>query len=176
MLLSGVIPEHWPSGVSEEPGDRFRGGRVTFRAMPRRVACSVVATAVLGSGGATCLSQQAAAAAPTPSGSAAIRAVLASRPGKPFRYFPHVVGTSRCAIPFVWGSSIRGTCTTGVTAADPSGSPVRVSFTERWPWRKFHYSGTPRRPLHHRWVFGLQSSGKVVLVSQSGDFPPNYAR
>jgi hypothetical protein len=107
---------------------------------------------------------------------AAIQAVLASTVGRPFRYFPHSVGTARCAIPFVFGSSIKGTCTTGVASADPNGGLIQVSFTERWPWHKFHYSGTPRRPLHHRWVFDLLPSGKVVLARQTGDFPPNYAR
>lgn len=137
----------------------------------------MVTTAVLAALGASCFWQQTAtAAAPPAPGGAAIRAVLASTLGRDFRYVPHSAGTRRCAIPFVFGRSIEGTCTTGVTGAGPDGGQIQVSFTERWPWRKFHYSGTPRRPLHHRWVFNLLPGGKVVLAKQTGDFPPNYAR
>ena len=105
----------------------------------------------------------------------AISAVLASQQGAAFRYFPHHAGTGPCAIPFVF-RRIEGTCTTRVAARAGFGGQVLVNFSERWPWREFHYSGTPRRRLHHHWVFDVLPSGKVVLVRQTGDFPPNDAR
>jgi hypothetical protein len=108
-------------------------------------------------------------------GSYAIRMVLASRQGSDFRYFPHSVGTARCAIPFVF-RTVRGTCSTRVVPRRGFSGQVFVIFTEHWPWRAFHYTGAPRRRLHHRWVFDLLPSGKVVLARQAGDFPPNYAR
>jgi hypothetical protein len=62
-------------------------------------------------------------------------------------------------------------------AARPGNSgQIFVNLSERWPWKAFHYEGTPRGPLHHHWVFDLLPSGKVVLVRQLGDFPPNDAR
>jgi hypothetical protein len=105
----------------------------------------------------------------------AIRAVLASPQGSGFRYFPHHVGTARCAIPFVF-RTIEGICTTRVAVRRGFSGQTFVNLSERWPWRKFHYSDTPRRPLHHHWVFDLLPSGKVVLARQTGDFPPNLAR
>jgi hypothetical protein len=117
--------------------------------------------------------QQSASAAPTPS--YAIRMVLASRQGTDFSYFPHYVGTDRCAIPFVF-RSVKGTCSTRVTPRPGFRGQVLVNFSERWPWREFHYGGTARGPLHHHWVFDLLPSGTVALVGQTGDFPPNYAR
>jgi hypothetical protein len=100
-------------------------------------------------------------------GDHAIRAVLASPQGSGFRYFPHHAGTAVCAIPFVF-RTVESTChTRGQTFMNRS---------ERWPWRKFHYSDTPRRRLHQHWVFDLLPSGKVFLARQTGDFPPNLAR
>jgi len=108
-------------------------------------------------------------------GDRAIRAVLASGPGGGFRYFPHHAGTARCAIPFVF-RTVEGTCTTRVAVRRGFSGQTFVNLSERWPWRRFHYSGTPRRRLHHHWVFDLLPSGKVVLARQTGDFPPNLAR
>lgn len=108
-------------------------------------------------------------------GDRTIRAVLVSAPGSGFRYFPHHAGTARCAIPFVF-HTVEGTCTTRVAVRRGFGGQVFVNFSERWPWRKFHYSGTPRRRLHHHWVLELLPSGKIVLARQTGDFPPNLAR
>ncbi|HLY85162.1 MAG TPA: hypothetical protein VKO84_01430 [Gaiellaceae bacterium] len=71
--------------------------------------------------------------------------------------------------------SVAGTCTTGVAPRPGYSGQIWVVFTERWPWREFHYSGAPQRTLHHRWVFDLRPSGRVQ-VRQSGDFPPNDAR
>ena len=116
----------------------------------------------------------AAAARPAP-GSAAIRAVLASRVGSGFGYFPRRAGSARCSIPFAY-RSIEGTCSTRVAPRIGFSGQVFVNFSERWPWRAFHYSGTPRGPLHYHWVFDLLPGGKVVLARQTGDFPPNFAR
>jgi hypothetical protein len=120
-------------------------------------------------------SQQSASAAGTPRGSYAIGRVLASRQGSDFSYFPRYVGTTRCGIPLVF-RSVKGTCSTRVAPRFGFSGQVLVNFSERWPWREFHYSGTPRGPLHHHWVFDLLPTGKVVLAGQTGDFPPNYAR
>jgi hypothetical protein len=108
-------------------------------------------------------------------GDRAIRAVLASPQGSGFRYFPHHAGSARCTIPFVF-RTVEGTCTTRVAVRPSFNGQTFVNLSERWPWRKFHYSDTPRRRLHHHWVFDLLPSGKVVLVRQAGDFPPNLAR
>jgi hypothetical protein len=116
-----------------------------------------------------------ASAAPGAPDGYAIRAVLASRQGRDLRYFQHYVGTARCAIPFVF-RSVQGTCTTRVAPRPGYSGQIFVNFGERWSWRTFHYSGTPRGTLHHHWVFDLLPSEKVVLVRQTGDFPPNYAR
>jgi hypothetical protein len=104
-------------------------------------------------------------------GDHAIRAVLASPQGSGFRYFPHHAGTARCAIPYVF-RFVEGTCTTRVAVRPGFSGQTFVNLSARWPWRKFHYSGTPRRRLHHHSVFDLLPSGKVLLAGQTGDFPP----
>jgi hypothetical protein len=119
--------------------------------------------------------QPAAFAARTSPGSYALQRVLASREASTLRYFPHQDSSSHCAIPLVF-RSVEGTCTTRVAPRRGYSGQIFVNLSEQWPWRKFHYSGTPRRTLHHHWVFDLLPSGKVVFVRQTGDFPPNYAR
>jgi hypothetical protein len=143
--------------------------------MPNRLGISLLALGVVAVGVAAGYRGQSASAARTARGSYAIRTVLASRQGSEFRYFQHYVGTARCAIPFVF-RSVQGTCTTRVAPRPGFSGQIFINLSERWPWRKFHYSGTPRRPLHHHWVFDLLPSEKVVFVRQTGDFPPNYAR
>jgi len=56
-----------------------------------------------------------------------------------------------------------------------SGRPV-VVFTESWPWRSFHYDGSPRRLQRHSWSYLVSRFGKVTALGDSGDFPPQYAR
>jgi hypothetical protein len=119
--------------------------------------------------------QRPALAARTSPGSYAVGRVLASREASTLRYFPHQDGSGRCAIPFVF-RTVEGTCTTRVVARPGDSGRAQVNFSERWPWREFHYSGTPRGTLHHHWVFDLLPSGKVIFVRQTGDFPPNSAR
>ena len=137
--------------------------------MEKRRRCLLL-LALLALGGAPVSS-----AARTARGDHAIRAVLASAPGSGFRYFPHHARTARCAIPFVF-RTVEGTCTTRVAVRPGFSGETFVNLSECWPWREFHYSGTPRRRLHHHWVFDLLPSGKVVLARQTGDFPPNLAR
>ena len=149
--------------------------RRTFDVMRKPLLLLIATTAFLVLLGGSGLSQRAAFAARTSPGSSAVRHVLASRAASTFRYFPHQDGSGRCAIPFVF-RSVEGTCTTRVALRPGFSGQTFVNFSERWPWRKFHYSGTPRRPLHHHWVFDLLPSGKVVFARQTGDFPPNYAR
>lgn len=100
--------------------------------------------------------------------------MLVSPQGQAFRFFPHYVATARCGIPFVM-RRVVGACSTRVTVRRGNSGQISVNFNERWRWRAFHYSGAPRRALHHRWVFDVLSSGKVILARQSGDFPPNVA-
>lgn len=115
------------------------------------------------------------AAASTAPGAYAVRAVLASPQGSSFAYFPRRSGAASCGIPFVF-RRIEGTCSVRVAPRRGFSGQVLVNLAERWPWHAFHYSGTPRGPLHHHWVFDLLPSGKVVFLRQAGDFPPNDAR
>ena len=115
------------------------------------------------------------AAASASGGDRVLRAVLASPQGQSFRYFGRRVGTAPCGIPLVF-RRVAGTCTARVAARPGYSGQIFVNLSERWPWRSFHYSGTPRRRLHHHWVFDVLPSEKVVLVRQTGDFPPNHAR
>jgi hypothetical protein len=137
-----------------------------------RLLLLVVGLLVLGSSGS---SQLPASAASTTSSGYAVRAVLASRQGNEFQYFPHRVGTARCTIPFGMTRGVKARCSSRAFVRDPNSGQVFVNFSEHWAWRAFHYSGTPRRRLHHRWVFDLLPSGKVVFVRQAGDFPPNFS-
>ena len=145
--------------------------------MRSRLSFVVPVVAVLALAGASGHWLQRASAARAAGGNRAVHAVLAwaSPQGSGLRYFPHHVGSARCAIPFVF-RTVKGTCSTRVAVRRGFSGQVFVNFSERWPWRAFHYSGTPRRPLQHHWVFDLLPSGKVVLARQTGDFPPNFAR
>jgi hypothetical protein len=143
--------------------------------MCKSVRATTALMALLLLGGAAGYPQESASASPTASNSHAIRAVLASRQGSEFRYFPHSAGTARCAIPFVF-RRVKGICSTQAFTREANSGQILVVFTERWPWREFHYSGAPRRPLHHSWTFDLLPSGRVVFVKSTGDFPPNLAR
>jgi hypothetical protein len=149
--------------------------RRRFEVMGKRLTLLIALAAFLVLVGVFGDWQRAVVAARTPPGSYAVQRVLASREASTLRYFPRQDGSSRCAIPFVF-RSVEGTCTTRVAPRLGYSGQIFVNFSERWPWRKFHYSGTPRRPLHHHWVFDLLPSGKVVFARQTGDFPPNYAR
>ena len=59
---------------------------------------------------------------------------------------------------------VVGACSTRVTVRRGNSGQISVNFNERWRWRAFHYSGAPRRALHHHWVFDVLSSGKVILA------------
>jgi hypothetical protein len=131
--------------------------------------------ALLGVGAASVEWLQPASAAQAARSSRAIRTVLASRHGSDFRYFPHYVGTARCTIPFAMTRGIKGTCSSRVSPRRGYSGQTTVTLYERWPWHAFHHSGTPRRTLHHRWVFVVLPSGKVIFVRQGGDFAPNFA-
>lgn len=134
------------------------------------VGCLVaLGTAIAGS-------QQTAGAAQVDWQSNAIQTVLASQQGSDFRYFPHSARTASCALPFEF-RIVKGTCTSkaSLRPANNSGE-VWVTLTERWRWKAFHYSGAPRRMLHHWWLFAVSQSGKVTFIKHRGDFPPNFAR
>jgi hypothetical protein len=149
--------------------------RRMFDVMRTRLAFVIASVAFLALEGGSGLWQRAASAARTSPGSHAVGRVLASHEASAFRYFPHQDGSGRCAIPFVF-RSVEGTCTTRVAPRPGFSGQVFVNFSEQWAWRKFHYSGTPRRTLRHHWAFDLLPSGNVVFVRQTGDFPPNDAR
>src|SRR4051812_2396792 len=84
-------------------------------------------------------------AAAASSRDSALHTVLASKQGAGFDYFPRHVGTSACRIPFVF-RSVKGTCTVRVAARRGYSGQTFVNLSERWRWRDFHYSGTPRGP------------------------------
>jgi hypothetical protein len=154
--------------------DDLHGCDVPFDGMRKAHRFVLLVGALLALGGACAHWQQPASAAPRALGTDAVRTVMTSRQGSDFRYFPHSVGTARCSIPFVF-RTVRGTCSTRVVARPGNSGQVLVTFAERWPWREFHYARTPRRTLHHAWIFDLLPGGKVVFVRQTGDFPPNFA-
>lgn len=142
--------------------------------MPTRLRLSLLLVGLGAVGIATGYSGQSASAGRTARGSYALRKVLTSHQGSDFRYFQHYVGTAHCAIPFVF-RSVHGTCTTRVLPRPGFSGQTFIVLSEQWPWRRFHYSGRPRGTLHHHWVFDLLPSQTVVFVTQTGDFPPNYA-
>ena len=74
------------------------------------------------------------------------------------------------------GMRVTGTCATAVSLRPHGRLRAVVTFTESWPWKSFHYSGTPQRRLHHSWRFGVLASGHVVQMGDSGDFPPQSVR
>ena len=102
--------------------------------------------------------------------------VQASPAGRAFGFFPSHPGAEPCVIQgggAAPGRHIHGLC---LTQAIVRGTAARVVFTERWPWRAFHYAGSPRRPQHHSWRFSFPASGKVTAAGDIGDLPPQLAR
>ena len=69
---------------------------------------------------------------------------------------------------------IEGTCKTAVSVG---GLGLRVvTFTEWWPGTSFRLSGSTRRTQHHSWRFVVSGlRGRVTLVGQDGNFPPQSA-
>lgn len=86
-------------------------------------------------------------------------------------------GTRRCSIPGP-GISLRpipAICRTTVSTGNLG--PTVVTFTESWPGRLFRYAGSGLRRHHHSWRFDVQGArGRVILVKEFGDFPPQNAR
>lgn len=109
----------------------------------------------------------------------AIVAVQASAVGEGFGFFPSHPARARCVIhgggPSP-GLRIVGICATRVAPRRGYSGQTLVVFTEDWPWRAFHYGGSPHRRQHHSWRFLVLPSGKVARSGQSGDFPPQSAR
>jgi hypothetical protein len=95
-----------------------------------------------------------------------------------FASFPSALGSRRCVIqrggPAPFG--VNGTCRSAVSFPHGRRDRVAVAFIESWPWTVFHYAGTPRRRQHDAWRFAVLASGRVVRLSQSGDFPPQYVK
>lgn len=92
------------------------------------------------------------------------------------RVFPRASGAaSRCVIPGPGISrGIPATCRTTISTG--AIGPTVVTFTESWPGRLFRYSGSGLRTHHHSWRFDVEGSrGRVILVKQFGDFPPQSA-
>jgi hypothetical protein len=113
--------------------------------------------------------------ASTPAEHAILR-VQISDAGSAFGFFPSHPGAATCVIQGGGpgpGLRVHGLCATRVLLRRAAATVV---FTERWPWRAFHYSGTPRRPQHHSWRFVVRPSGKVVVAANVGDFPPQFVR
>lgn len=92
------------------------------------------------------------------------------------RVFPDIPGaTGRCLLPGPGMSrGIRATCRTAVSTG--AAGPEVVTFTETWPWKAFRLSGSPHRTQRHSWRFVVEGPrGRVILVGQHGDFPPQSA-
>ena len=107
----------------------------------------------------------------------AVRVVQASSEGATFASFPSAAGSQPCEIrgggppP---GMTIAATCR---TAVGTQGSGYLVSFTYSWDARQFHYAGEPSAgELKHTWSFIVDSTGRVTPQSDSGNFPPQYAK
>jgi hypothetical protein len=110
----------------------------------------------------------------TPAVASPIALVRASWPI--MRVFPSKSGaTRRCLLPGPGISrGIKATCRTtfGLGAVGSQ----RVTFTETWPARLFRTSGSPKGTRSHSWQFAVDlTTGKVRLVVQHGDFPPQKA-
>ena len=118
-------------------------------------------------------------AAVSSAGHALVAAVLGSPRGPGFGFFPSRVGAKRCTIPEGGPAGLRisGICSARVSfrAGGLSGQAL-VVLTETWPWRSFHYAGSPRRAQRHSWSFFVLPSRRVVALGQHGDFPPQNAR
>jgi hypothetical protein len=108
----------------------------------------------------------------------AIFRVQASRPGRGFASYPNAGESKPCVIhgggPA--GLRIKGTCRSKVSLTHGRRIRAIVAFVESWHWKRFHYSGSPHREQHHSWRFAILASGRVVPLSEEGDFPPQYAK
>jgi hypothetical protein len=111
----------------------------------------------------------------------AVARVLESSAGRALSFFPHRVGTRSCVVPEGGpaGLRIKGVCSarSSVFAGSSryAGQTI-VVLREVWPWRSFHADGSERRLQHHSWRFVVLSSGRVIAVGESGDFPPQDAK
>jgi hypothetical protein len=72
------------------------------------------------------------------------------------------------------GSLIIASCSTTVTATSGGLRDV-VTFTEAWPWRRFHHAGSPNRLQQHSWWFVVSRAGKIVTHGESGNVTPQSA-
>ena len=107
----------------------------------------------------------------------AVAAVLASRAGEGFGFFPHHAGRRRCRIPEGGPGrkpGISGVCTTNVRVLPGHSGQTAVVFVQTWPWRLFHYAGSVRRRQRHAWTFVVFPGGKTKVLRQGGDFPPQF--
>jgi hypothetical protein len=94
------------------------------------------------------------------------------------RIFPGTPGTTNhCVLAEATGPGlsrrIKATCRTATSVG--AAGPVVVTFTETWPWKSFHASGSPRRKQHHWWRFeveGPRGRGRIILVKEHGDLAP----
>jgi hypothetical protein len=110
---------------------------------------------------------------------AAVADVLASDAGQTLGSFPRRVGTVHCVMPGggpAPGLRIKALCAARATARGGYSDQTVVVLTETWPWRSFHYAGSPRRAQHHSWRFLVLPSHRVRERGQSGDFPPQYVK
>jgi hypothetical protein len=110
----------------------------------------------------------------------AIQLVLtwsAANGSAPFAIFPKSLGSQSCQIrgrgPYP-GIVVPGTCRTEVEA---TGSNYVVRFVEMWDASRFHYADEPGTgELQHTWAFAVTVSGTVVVLPDSGNFPPQWVK
>jgi hypothetical protein len=108
----------------------------------------------------------------------AILRVQASHPGRGFASYPDAVESKPCVIHGGGPAAVRikGACGSEVSFTHSRRIRATVAFVQSWPWKRFHYSGSPHREQHHSWRFAILASGRVVPVPGKGDFPPQYAK
>ena len=87
-------------------------------------------------------------------------------------------GSVPCTIvrggPYGYSGPIPAVCVTDVDEAT-SGAWL-VTFTEMWDARDFSAPGTAAGIRSHSWNFLVPANGHdVALISETGDYPPQYA-
>lgn len=74
------------------------------------------------------------------------------------------------------GIRVPGSCATSASREGSTGAVI-VTFTEYWDGRSFHYAGEPGvGELSHLWVFAVNPAGRVTVLANSGNFPPQQVR
>lgn len=105
---------------------------------------------------------------------AATKAVVAVASVGTVPPFPDQPGTVACVIEGggpAPGLRIQGSCETAADGTDSN--RWAVTLTEYWDASRFHYEGEPSAgELSHWWRYLVDVDGKVTLMNNGGNFPP----